>query len=583
MKRLKQKRGNIGLQSKLTIKMKLVIGFLLMSLLIGAIGTLGTLAMRQVNNNGKMISDSKLASVEKGTYIRHNILAIRVNMVSILDESQKNKIQDYLGDISGTVALNEKLFKELEAIPNKTKEEEEIYKERILPELTKYGETREKVIEAVQSNNYVEARRLYDFELLGQSTLLENALTKMISANLKESERLKTVNNSIYLKSFYFMIVVIAVGVVVAIVTGAYLSTSIDKRLKRVVGFVREFGDGNLTQNIEIKSHDEIGMVEVSINKAMESVRNLIKEINVGAQEVSSTSEELSATLEEVSAKMEFVNEATSEIVRGTEEVSSSTEEISASMQEIGATTQELANRAQEGYKSSKEIQNRAINVKNNGVDSMESSKLIYREKFNKVKEAIEDGKVVEEITVMTESIGAIAEQTNLLALNAAIEAARAGEQGRGFAVVAEEVRRLAEQSSSTVASIQKVVNQVRIAFEKLSNSAEETLIYIDKNVMKDYETMVETGGQYEEDAKFLYIMAQEIAVATDEMSNTIDQINLAIQNVSATTEESASSSEGIMGGVSESTVAIEEIAKAAQSQAQLAEKLNELVQEFKV
>ncbi len=379
------------------------------------------------------------------------------------------------------------------------------------------------------------------------------------------------------------MIVAIAVGIVVAITTGAYLATSIDKRLKRVVGFVKEFGDGNLTQNIEIKSHDEIGMVEVSINKAMESVRSLIKEINVGAQDVSSTSEELSATLEEVSAKMEFVNQATSEIVRGTEEVSSSTEEISASMQEIGATTQELANRAQEGYKSSKEIQNRAINVKNNGVDSMESSKLIYKEKFNKVKEAIEDGKVVEEITVMTESIGAIAEQTNLLALNAAIEAARAGEQGRGFAVVAEEVRRLAEQSSSTVASIQKVVNQVGIAFEKLSNSAEETLIYIDKNVMKDYETMVETGEQYEEDAKFLYIMAQEIAVATDEMSNTIEQINLAIQNVSATTEEAASSSEGIMGGASESTVAIEEIAKAAQSQAQLAEKLNELVQEFKV
>lgn len=583
MKKVKEKKQGKGLLSKVSIKMKLILGFLIITLLVGAVGTLGTLAMRQVNNNGKKISDSKLASVDKVTYIRHNILTVRVNVVSILDESQKTRIQDYLGDIGGLVALNDKLLKELEAIPNKTKEEEELFKDKILPELTKYRATRDKVIEAVKANNYAEARRLYDFELLGQSTLLENALTKMIQANLNESERLKTENNSIYSSSLYFMLIIIVLGVVVAVGVGTYLATHIDRRLKKVIKFVKEFGDGDLTQSFQITTNDEIGMLESSINKAMENMRNLIKEINSGAQEVSSTSEELSATLEEVSAKMEFVNEATSEIVRGTEEVSSSTEEISASMQEIGATTLELANKAQEGYKSSKEIQNRAINVKNNGVGSRENSKIIYKDKFHKVKEAIQDGKVVEEITVMTESIGAIAEQTNLLALNAAIEAARAGEHGRGFAVVAEEVRRLAEQSSETVASIQKVVSQVRNAFHKLSSSAEETLEYIDKNVMKDYETLVQTGEQYEEDAKFLYNMAQEIAVSTDEMSNTIDQINLAIQNVTGTTEEAASSSEGIMGGVSESTVAIEEIAKAAQSQAQLAEKLSELVQEFRV
>ena len=62
----------------------------------------------------------------------------------------------------------------------------------------------------------------------------------------------------------------------------------------------------------------------------------------------------------------------------------------------------------------------------------------------------------------MADTIGSIAEQTNLLALNAAIEAARAGEQGKGFAVVAEEVRKLAEQSSQAVLSIQDTIVKVQ-------------------------------------------------------------------------------------------------------------------------
>ncbi|MEG0774874.1 methyl-accepting chemotaxis protein [Clostridium sp.] len=583
MKILKNKRIKMKAKKNLSIKMKLIVGFLITTLLITVIGTLGTLAMRTVNNNAKIITDSKLVAVDKATYIRHNIVQARVDVVSILDESRKDKQEDYLFDITGLGFLNDKLFKEFEAIQNKTIKEEKIYKEKIVTSLNQYNESREKVIAYVKNNNYSEAKKTYDFEFLGQSTLLESALTEIISDNINESESLKALNNSIYTKAFYFMIIIIAIGAIFAIAIGVYLAKTIDKRLKNVINFVGAFGEGDLTQKIEVTSQDEIGLVETSINKAMENVRNLVKEINAGAQEVGATSEELSATLEEVSAKMEFVSEVTAGIARGTEEVSSSTEEVSASMEEIGATTAELANKAKDGSNTSMVIQNRAMSVKENGIRKMEDSKVIYEEKFNKVKQAIEDGTVVEQITLMTESIGSIAEQTNLLALNAAIEAARAGEQGRGFAVVAEEVRSLAEQSSETVAKIQEVVNKVRIAFDNLSNSAGETLEYIDKNVMKDYETLVETGIQYEEDAKLLYTMSEEISIATDEMSSTIEQINLAIQNVSASTEKAASSSEGILDGVNESTTAIEEIAKAAQSQAELSERLNDLIQEFRV
>lgn len=567
----------------LSIKTKLITGFLFIALLIGVVGALGNSTLRVINNNGKIISDSNLVSIDKLTYIRQNILEIRINLLSLFDEADKNNIDDHLNNILNLSSINDSVGKEYEKIPNKTVAEEQIYKEDLLPALTSYNLSGKKIVEYIKNNNAIEAREYYDYEFLNQSKDLEDALSKMILATLDDTETLKAKNDLIYTQSFYFMIAIISFGVIIAAIIGLRLAKTIDKRLKNIIKFVTNFGDGDLTQQFVVTSKDEIGLVETSINKAMENVKRLIREINIGAEEVGATSEELSATLEEISSKMEIVTESTSEITRGSEEISSSTEEISASMEEIGATTNELANSAKEGTETSLEIKSRATEVKENGIKSMKNSKLIYEEKLSKVNQAIEDGKVVNQIILMTESIGNIAEQTNLLALNAAIEAARAGEQGRGFAVVAEEVRKLAEQSSEAVSQIQSIVNKVTHAFVNLSNSAEETLDYIDKNVMSEYKVLVETGAQYEEDANLLHSMSKEISIAAGEMSNTIDQINLAIQNVSEATEEGVSSSESILGGVTESTTAIEEIAKAAQNQAILAEKLTALIHEFKI
>lgn len=209
--------------------------------------------------------------------------------------------------------------------------------------------------------------------------------------------------------------------------------------------------------------------------------------------------------------------------------------------------------------------------------------KNIYEEKKKNMLKAIEDGKVVDNIRIMADTIADISEQTNLLALNAAIEAARAGEQGRGFSVVADEVRKLAEQSAEAVSGIQDTIVKVQSAFKNISDNGSEILKFVNEDVYSQLMEFGNTIDAYKNDSDFVSNMSEEIASMSEELAATINQVSNAVQSMAETAQKSGSDAETIKQSMDESAKSLHQVAETTAEQAGFTMQLSEMVQKFKI
>ncbi|MBW1723588.1 MAG: hypothetical protein JRJ78_16260, partial [Deltaproteobacteria bacterium] len=224
----------------------------------------------------------------------------------------------------------------------------------------------------------------------------------------------------------------------------------------------------------------------------------------------------------QVVAAAEQVSSASQSLAEGSSEQASSIEETSSSLEEMSSMIKQNADNAET-----------AKNLRAEAYDSMKSAKTSMKEAMDAMSKIMASG---EEIGKIIKTIDEIAFQTNLLALNAAVEAARAGEAGAGFAVVADEVRnlamRVAEAAKNTQALIERTVSEINIGSGKVeaTHEAFEATMEHNKKVGK---------------------LIDEIAAASREQAQGIEQINFAVsemdkvvQQNAANAEESASASE---------------------------------------
>jgi methyl-accepting chemotaxis protein len=284
--------------------------------------------------------------------------------------------------------------------------------------------------------------------------------------------------------------VIIALTALVAIIFGVFLARVIVRQIGGEPDYAREvvqrIAQGDLTVKVHLRKGDEDSLL-AAMNAMVERLTDVIGQ-------VSSSAESLASASEQVSASSGTLSQNATEQASSVEEISSSVEEAAASVSQnaenatlTDSMATQAANAAKEGGEAVSET-----------VDAMKS--------------------IADKIGIIDD----IAYQTNLLALNAAIEAARAGDHGKGFAVVAAEVRKLAERSQVAAQEIGTLAGSSVKMSERAGSLLEEILPAIDKTAD----------------------LVKEIAAASQEQRAGTEQINLAIVELSKSTQANASASE---------------------------------------
>lgn len=354
-------------------------------------------------------------------------------------------------------------------------------------------------------------------------------------------------------------IIVLGVAIAIAIILAGYIIRSVKGSIAEGQVVAQALAKGDFTMDVQ-GGTDEIGQLVQNLGKASSNLRELIRRSIGITEEITLATTGCEKAISNVASSSEEMTASTEQVSAGFQEIAATAEEISASSEELKRYIQVLEEKASYGSSEANAIEKRAEDLKGQAVEAQSKASGIYEKEKEALEKAIEESKVVQKIAELTQGISAIAAQTNLLALNAAIEAARAGENGRGFAVVADEVRKLAEQSSLTVKEIEDVVGQVIKAHEDLSDGALNSLRFINDVVIPDYNKLVETGNQYQQDANTMKTLTNEFSSTALRLNEMVISVATALNNVTQTISEGAAGAQEVTAASTEVATDLEKV-----------------------
>lgn len=377
---------------------------------------------------------------------------------------------------------------------------------------------------------------------------------------------------------------IIGASILVIAIIAAYIFIRRTTRpLTRLSGSVNTVARGDLSQEpILFKSKDEIGTLARDFNEMTTSLRNLITQVNDTSMLVASSSQELSASAQETNRAGEHSVNVTIDLADGANTQLRNLEGSYRSVQEMSRFITEIASTADTAMNTAADNALKARNGRES-MDSTTSQMQVVSESISDLSGIIETlGSHSKEIESIVGTISSIAEETNLLSLNAAIEAARAGEEGRGFAVVAGSVRKLAERSASSAAQIGELVSQIVSQMDK----AGETMRRSTDEMVEGKAMIIAAGRSFSEietSVSDMSSQSQQISETVRDLALISSDLVAAIQSIVAVSNQTAEGAEMLSASSQEQLAAMQEVEASAAFLSSLAEKLQVLVENFKI
>jgi methyl-accepting chemotaxis protein len=635
--------------NKIKIGPKLIGGFLVVAIIAGVVGVLGIMNMRTISSKDTFLYEKCTLPIEYLNDIAVPIQRMRVDLENVLRSNDSKYIE---AKKAKSVELRDQIDKgvkqyEATLINEHDKQMYQTLKEDIV----NWFKSSDNIWQLRDAKKTGIAYAYTDGESYKIVSDLRAHVDSMITENVATARETSDNNTKTANAATLQMIIVLAIGVALAMIIGIFLTLSITRPVNAVVGTAKKLAEEDLvnltdvlaaasvgdlsksvevkTQEITVKSEDEIGILGKTFNKmiakfqesgkavaqlktSIEAVanetltlaqaasdgqlstrgdvnkfkgtyRNMVDGFNMTLDAVINPVNEAAAVLEKVAnrdmsarvvgdykgdlAKIKnSLNSAVTNLDQALEQVAQATEQVSSGSQQISAGSQSLAQGANEQASSLEEVSSsleEMSSMTKQNAENANQAKTLAGEANNNAAQGTEAmGRMSSSINKIKESsdqtakivktIDEIAIQTNLLALNAAVEAARAGEAGRGFAVVAEEVRNLAQRSS------QAAKNTADMITESVKNA--EDGVNIAQEVSKSFDAIAGS-------AKKVNDLIAEIAAASQEQSQGIDQVNTAVAQMDKVTQQNAANSE--------------ESASAAEEMSSQAEELQSMIGQF--
>ncbi|WP_167955215.1 methyl-accepting chemotaxis protein [Anaerosporobacter faecicola] len=382
------------------------------------------------------------------------------------------------------------------------------------------------------------------------------------------------------IKQITFIIVLITC--VVAISLGMFITLGISKEIAHTIQNLKKVAAGDLTVKFRTRRRDEFMILAKNIQDMTESMKSLIYKtknlsttVSDSSMQVTDTANTFTEATREISAAIDEIEQGVNQQATDSENCLQQMDKLSKKIENVSQNTTEMENIAQDtrgAVLSGKEMM-QELEAKTDATNTVINQ--VVEEIVTLEQKSVAIGNIVS-------VINDIAEQTNLLSLNASIEAARAGEAGRGFAVVADEIRKLADQSANSVAQIHNIINEIQASVQ---TTVQHVRVAGDgmkqqKVAVDDTEkTFGDINSRVEKLVDNIKVISSNIAEIESARASTL----LAIESISAVSEENAAASTAVNDTSKEQLQQVDKLDEAAKALDRNAKELVEAVKQFTV